>query len=115
MFYHPNMISGMHVDSQIAAEAHIGQSFVPLGAGKATSSEAHKTLIPVDGSKSANRAIEYAARLARRGWTSEIHLLNVQPLVMQQEFALKQGGARRAARPDRGRPPDTEPRARAAA
>ena len=88
MFYHPNMISGMHVDSQIAAEAHIGQSFVPLGAGKATSSEAHKTLIPVDASKSANRAIEYAGRLARRGWTSEIHLLNVQRLVMQEEFAL---------------------------
>ena len=76
MFYYPNMISGMHVDSQTAAEAHIGQS-----------SEAHKTLIPVDGN-SANRAIEYAGRLARRGWTSEIHLLNVQRLVMQEEFAL---------------------------
>ena len=88
MFYHPNMISGMNVDNQIAAEAHIGQSFVPLGAGKATSSEAHKTLIPVDGSQSANRALEYAGRLARRGWTSEIHLLNVQRLVMQEEFAL---------------------------
>jgi nucleotide-binding universal stress UspA family protein len=88
MFYHPNMISGLHVDSQIAAEAHLGQSFVPLEAGKATSSETHKTLIPVDGSEGASRAIEYAGRLARRGWTSEIHLLNVQPLVMQEEFAL---------------------------
>ena len=88
MFYHPNMISGMHVDNQIAAEGHIGQSFVPLEAAKGASSAAHKTLIPVDGSESARRAIEYAGRLARRGWTSEIHLLNVQRLVMQEEFAL---------------------------
>ena len=88
MFYHPNMISGLHVDNRIAAEGHIGQSFVPLEAAKGASSAAHKTLIPVDGSESARRAIEYAGRLARRGWTSEIHLLNVQRLVMQEEFAL---------------------------
>ena len=88
MFYHPDMISGMNVDNQIAAEGHIGQSFVPLEAGKGASSAAHKTLIPVDGFQSANRALEYAGRLARSGWTSEIHLLNVQRLVMQEEFAL---------------------------
>ena len=91
MFYHPNMISGMRRDSQIAADEQIKQSFLPPEADIASSSAVHKTLIPVDGSESANRAIEYAGRLARGGWTSEIHLLNVQPLVMQEEFALTKG------------------------
>ena len=88
MFYHPNMISGMHFDDQSAADAHLGRSFVPFGSGNRTSPEAHKILIPVDEAASADRAIDYACRLAQRGWTSEVHLLNVQPLVTQEEFAL---------------------------
>jgi nucleotide-binding universal stress UspA family protein len=89
MFYHPNMLSGMHADYDVAAAKHNGQpSFQPLESANAASAAVHKTLIPVDGSESAGRAIEHAIDLAQRGWTSEIHLLNVQPLAMREEFTL---------------------------
>ena len=89
MFYHPNMLSGMDAGYGITKRT-MSHSFQPLKGAKDRSSAVHKTLIPVDGSQSANRAIEYAIDLAHRGWTSEIHLLNVQPLVLREEFAFDQ-------------------------
>jgi nucleotide-binding universal stress UspA family protein len=84
MFYHPNMISGMPT----GLKAHVHAPFQRLGGARPSPSAAHRTLIPVDGSEGANRAVEHAIDLVRRGLTSEIHLLNVQPLQTHEDFAL---------------------------
>jgi nucleotide-binding universal stress UspA family protein len=84
MFYHPNMISGMPTD----VKAHVHAPFQRLGGARPSPSAAHRTLIPVDGSEGATSAIEHAVDLVRRGLTSEIHLLNVQPLQTHEDFAL---------------------------
>jgi nucleotide-binding universal stress UspA family protein len=93
MFYHPNMISGMHASDAVAAiEALAGATSAPR------SDALHRTLVLVDGSDRVDRAVAHADALARAGSTSEIHLLSVQPLVLQGDVAfLAQQTARIAA------------------
>jgi nucleotide-binding universal stress UspA family protein len=91
MFYHPRMMSGLSEGDRLAlahASADDGSRFVQQAPAEPGDAGVHRTLIPVDGSEEADRAIEYAAALAQRGLTAEIHLLNVQPLVMQGDFAF---------------------------
>jgi len=51
-------------------------------------SQSHRILVPVDGSKNSDRAVAYAIRLASAMTNSEIHLLNVQPPVTGVAGAL---------------------------
>lgn len=92
MFYHPKMISGLAsgVTGELQAATDVQDSRdAELRPGPATGDRAvHRTLVPVDGSAIGDRAVEYAESLARRGLTAEIHLLNVQPLTMQGDFAF---------------------------
>lgn len=93
MFYHPRMMSGLSEGDRLAiaaSDASDGFQPSPASRGDPGTVGAHKTLVPVDGSEEAERAIDYAAYLAGRGLTAEIHLLNVQPLVMQGDFAFDQ-------------------------
>ena len=86
MFYHPKMISGIN-DGIAVAKDQATHLHLPLQNLKSRPSAVHKTLIPVDGTKDADRAIAYVIRAARRGATSEIHLINVQPAVFPGDFA----------------------------
>lgn len=91
MFYHPRMLSGLTEGDRVAiaaATARDASGTSPDARADRGGAGLHRTLVPVDGSEDAERAIEYAASLAQRGLTSEIHLLNVQPLVMQGDFAF---------------------------
>lgn len=91
MFYHPRMLSGLSEGEHRAiadARARSGSRPVPDARAERDSDGLHRTLVPVDGSEDADRAIDYAVTLAQRGLTGEIHLLNVQPLVMQGDFAF---------------------------
>jgi nucleotide-binding universal stress UspA family protein len=91
MFYHPKMISGMRINDGIApAEEQASQSRILVISGGIGSDAAHRTLIPVDESKDASNAIKYVIRAAQNGSTSEIHLINVQPLVMLGDFVLNE-------------------------
>ena len=44
-------------------------------------SEAHRILVPTDGSEHAAKALAFALSMAKRGLRIELHLLNVQPAV----------------------------------
>jgi nucleotide-binding universal stress UspA family protein len=44
-------------------------------------SEAHRILVPTDGSEHAAKALAFALSMAKRGLQIELHLLNVQPAV----------------------------------
>ena len=87
MFYHPKMISGFNEGIERSAE-HTNQVWSPPAQDVPSRPPAvHRTLIPVDESESASRAIEYVIRSARFGSMSEVHLINVQPEVTQDDFA----------------------------
>jgi nucleotide-binding universal stress UspA family protein len=90
MFYHPKMLSGLTASDRTAnAEVRFNDGFQPLPDARPERDRAlHRTLVPVDGSEEADRAIEYVDSLAQQGLTTEIHLLNVQPLVMRGDFAF---------------------------
>jgi nucleotide-binding universal stress UspA family protein len=90
MFYHPKMISGTKASDRmaIANERTNDGAGLLAHAGADHGRAQHRTLVPIDGSDIADRAIEYVDSLAQRGLTGEIHLLNVQPLVMQGDFAF---------------------------
>jgi nucleotide-binding universal stress UspA family protein len=91
MFYHPRMMSGLTEADRLAIAGAYASGDVEASATARADRAAdgpHKTLVPVDGSEAAGRAIDYAAALAQRGLTGEIHLLNVQPVVMQGDFAF---------------------------
>jgi nucleotide-binding universal stress UspA family protein len=90
MFYHPRMLSGMNAGygNAVANKAPRSEPASLLKARSAQAHAVHRTLVPVDGSEEAHRAIEYVNSLARRGFTSEIHLLNVQPRVMPGDFTF---------------------------
>jgi nucleotide-binding universal stress UspA family protein len=84
------MISGMNASDRIAnakERFNTGPASLP-DAPVERDRPLHRTLVPVDGSEHSDRAIEYVDSLAQRGLTTEIHLLNVQPLVMQGDFAF---------------------------
>jgi len=86
MFYHPKMISGINDGVAVRIDP-ARESHLPLQTDTSTPSAVHRTLIPVDGSESANRAIAYIIRVARRGATSKIHLINVQRPMFRGDFA----------------------------
>lgn len=86
MFYHPKMISGIH-DGMEVTKDQARHSQLAMHTDERRPAAVHRTLIPVDGSESANRAIAYIIRAARRGATSEIHLINVQPPMFPGDFA----------------------------
>jgi nucleotide-binding universal stress UspA family protein len=87
MFYHPKMISGFN-DAIASPEEHTDQvSSRPAQTVQSRPPAVHRTLIPVEESESASRAIEYVIRSARFGSMSEVHLINVQPEIMQGDFA----------------------------
>ena len=86
MFYHPKMMSGIN-DGIAVRKDPAKESHLPLQTETSRPSAVHRTLIPVDGSESANRAIAYIIRAARRGAASEIHLINVQPQMFPGDFA----------------------------
>jgi nucleotide-binding universal stress UspA family protein len=91
MFYDPKVISGVRINDGIApVEEQASHSRTLVRSGGIGSDAAHRTLIPVDESKDASNAIEYVIRAVQNGSTSEIHLINVQPLVMQGDFVLNE-------------------------
>jgi nucleotide-binding universal stress UspA family protein len=47
-----------------------------------------RVLLPVDGSASSNRAVEYLIKLAKSRSDVEVHLLNVQPEIMSGEISM---------------------------
>ena len=90
MLYHPTMRSGWNADFGAAAVANKRSRSEPasLLQPRADRRSVHRTLVPVDGSEHSHRAVEYVDTLANSGFTSEIHLLNVQPVVTQGDAAF---------------------------
>ena len=87
MFYHPKMISGLNDGIASSAEGTNQLSSPPVQDMRTRPPAVHRTLIPVDESDSASRAIEYVIRSARFASMSEVHLINVQPQITQGDFA----------------------------
>jgi len=49
----------------------------------------HSILVPIDGSEQARRALQYAIKSIKEGMQKEIHVLNVQPIILPLgEFPL---------------------------
>ena len=88
MFYHPEIISRMLINDGIAPAEEQANQLCTLPVQTNGSVAAHRTLIPVDESQGASNALKYVIRAAQKGSTSEIHLINVQPLILVGEFAL---------------------------
>lgn len=42
----------------------------------------HTILVPIDGSEQARRALKYAINLIKEGFTADIHIINIQPIVL---------------------------------
>jgi len=42
----------------------------------------HAILVPIDGSKQARRALKYAIKFVKAGFPADIHVINVQPIVL---------------------------------
>lgn len=42
----------------------------------------HAILVPIDGSKQARRALKYAINFVKAGFPADIHIINVQPIVL---------------------------------
>lgn len=42
----------------------------------------HAILVPIDGSEQARRALKYAINFVKEGFPADIHIINVQPIVL---------------------------------
>lgn len=42
----------------------------------------HSILIPVDGSKHAQKALKHVIATVKEGWMADIHVINVQPVIL---------------------------------
>jgi nucleotide-binding universal stress UspA family protein len=89
MLYHP-MMRGLNGEDRVSVARERESSARSVLLDSARDRPAvHRTLVPVDGSHAARRAVEHVDSLAQRGLTSDVHLLNVQPLVMRGDFAFE--------------------------
>jgi nucleotide-binding universal stress UspA family protein len=88
MYYHPNVPTGTGEICRVVVQPS-AKRFAGV----------RKVLIPIDGSRHALQAITHLIGSANVSSVTEVHLVNVQPLVMQGDFTLNVAvGAERRAR-----------------
>jgi nucleotide-binding universal stress UspA family protein len=90
MYYHPLALKADDIESEnVASPERAGQiSRLMIEPGRKLRPAAHRILVPLDGSRWADEAIDCLVNSASDMPALEVHILNVQPLDMRREFAL---------------------------
>ncbi len=90
MYFHPNLPSpGNASDDSSSSQERRDRSFEPgIDHSSRRHGRAHKVLLPMDDSASALGAMDHLTGSPNRGRPLEVHVINVQHLVMRGDFAL---------------------------
>lgn len=93
MYYNPRALKGVDIESRNAGAPERASpiSRLMIEPGRKLRPAPHRILVPLDGSRWADEAIDCLVNSASDMHALEVHILNVQPLTLRREFARDTG------------------------